>query len=195
MAIPDVLTRRYTQLFRFYDRDGDGHHSLEQDFAPVASNLEARWHGLVPPFANLLQLLLSTYAHENSRRDSNGSGTVELQEFLDSHQPVVAAYRADPAAARIFIERAAGGFFDVLDLDRDGVLELADVQAFAVAYGHPVEGIAANLDQMLSELQLPPGRLPRTAFLTLVEQYWFDPSPDVPGRLLFGGVSTAAPAR
>ena len=189
MAIPDVLTRRYTQLFRFYDRDGDGHHSLEQDFAPVASNLEARWHGLVPPFANLLQLLLSTYAHENSRRDSNGSGTVELQEFLDSHQPVVAAYRADPAAARIFIERAAGGFFDVLDLDRDGVLELADVQAFAVAYGHPVEGIAANLDQMLSELQLPPGRLPRTAFLTLVEQYWFDPSPTAPGRRLFDGLS------
>lgn len=188
MTVPQVLIERYRRLFRFYDRDGDGLHSLEQDFAPVARSLHARWLGRVAPFTNLLQLLLNTYAHENSRRDSDGNGTVELTEFVASHSAVVAAYQADPGAARAFIARSAGDFFDVLDLDGDGALEVADLQAFAAAYGHPVEGIAANLDRMLSELQLPPGRLPRDAFLTLVEQYWFDPSPGVPGRLLFSGI-------
>ncbi len=41
---------------------------------------------------------------------------------------------------------------------------------------------------MLAALGLPHGRLPRQAFLTLVEQYWFDPSPEAPGRHLFDGV-------
>ncbi len=188
MAVPQVLIERYRRLFRFYDRDGDGLHSLERDFNPVARSIHARWQGHVPPFADLLQLLLSTYEHENRRRDQDRNGTVELDEFVHSHQSVVAAYEANRDAARAFIARAAGGFFDVLDLDRDGALELADLEAFAAAYGHPVEGIAANLDQILRELELPAGRLPRQAFLTLVEQYWFDPSPTTPGRLLFGGV-------
>ena len=67
-----------------------------------------------------------------------------------------------------------------------------------LAEGHQVvgidnlsTGIAANLDQMLNELGLPAGRLPREAFLTLVEQYWFEPSPTAPGRLLFSGVPDA----
>ncbi len=188
MRVPQVLIDRYRRLFRFYDRDGDGVHSLAQDFAPVARSIDARWQGRRPPFANLLQLLLDTYAHEQQRRDSDGNGVVTLREFVDSHQRVLAAYQANPEQARVFIERAAGGFFDVLDLDGDGVLELADLQAFAAAYGHPVEGIAANLAAMLGELGLSPERLPRAVFLTLLEQYWFDPSPKAPGRLLFGGL-------
>ena len=149
----------------------------------------SRWQGRLPPFPDLLELLLSTYEHENGRRDRDGNGSVELDEFVASHSAVLEAYQANRDAARAFIARSAGGFFDVLDLDRDGTLELADLQAFAAAYGHPVEGIAANLEQMLRELQLPPGRLPREAFLILVEQYWFDPSPTAPGRLLFSGLS------
>jgi len=56
------------------------------------------------------------------------------------------AFQAQPEEARRFIERAAGGFFDVLNLNSDAV------------------------------------------FLELVEQFWFDPSPTAPGRLLFGCV-------
>lgn len=188
MQIPQPLVVRYRRLFRFYDRDGDGLHTLAGDFTPVAERINARWGDRPTPFPNLLQLLLDTYAHENSRRDSDHSGSVDLLEFVASHGRVLAAFLASPEPARSFIDRAAGGFFDLLDLDADGVLELADLQAFASAYDHPVEGIAANLDAMLAELQLPPGRLPRAAFLTLVEQYWFDPSPDVPGRRLFDGM-------
>jgi len=188
MQIPAVLVARYTRLFRFYDRDGDGVHTLSGDFTPVAERINARWGDRSTPSPNLLQLLLDTYAHENSRRDSDGSGSVDLKEFIDSHGRVLTAFLASPGPARAFIDRAAGGFFDLLDLDGDGALELADLQAFAAAYDHPVDGIGANLDAMLAELGLPPGRLPRTAFLTLVEQYWFDASPCAPGRRLFDGV-------
>ena len=192
MQIPAALVERYMRLFRFEDRDGDGLHSVAGDFLPVAESLHARWGERRTPVPNLLQVLKDTYAHENSRRDADGNGSVDLQEFIASHVRVLEAFRATPERARRFIDQAAGGFFDVLDLDGDGFLQLEDVQAFAAAYGHPVEGIAANLDGMLAELGLPPGQLPRQAFLTLVEQYWFDPSPSVPGRRLFDGVAPAA---
>ncbi len=187
--LPPALVRRYRQLFRFYDRQGDGDLGLESDFLPAATSLAARWQGRPAPFPDLFGLLMATYRHEQRRRDADGSGGVDEQEFVASHAPVLAAFQRSPDQARSFMERAAGGFFDVLDLDRDGCLQLADLEAYATAYAKPTAGIAANLRRMLDGLQLPPeqprDQLPREVFLTLVAQYWFDPSPDVPGRWLF----------
>lgn len=102
---------------------------------------------------------------------------------------MLAAFQRLPEQAKAFIERAAGGFFDVLDLDGDGYLQLADLEAYATAYAKPTAGIATNLRRMLDGLNLPPeqprDQLSRDVFLTLVTQYWFDPSPEVPGRWLF----------
>lgn len=186
MAIDPVLEARYRQLFRFYDRDGDGVHTLAGDFEPVAHALTDRWGERPTPFPDLLHLLISTYAHENHRRDVECTGQVGVEAFVASHGRVNEAFQAQPQEAQAFIATAAGGFFDILDLDGDGVLTLEDVQAFASAYGHGTAGVAANLARMLGEWQLPPDRLPRAVFLELVEQFWFDPSPTVPGRLLFG---------
>ncbi|MCP9850850.1 EF-hand domain-containing protein [Cyanobium sp. Morenito 9A2] len=190
-SLPAQLIHRYRRLFAFYDRDGDGRHTLGGDFEPVAARLAERWQGRTTPFPDLLRLLLDTYRHENKRRDGNHDGQVDQGEFVASHRRVFATFNLDPEAARVFIARSAGGFFTVLDLDGDGVLELNDLAAFAAAYGHPTEGIAENLNGMLAALGLPPDRLPREAFLTLVEQYWFDPSPGAPGRQLFDGVGLA----
>ncbi|MFY8148913.1 MAG: EF-hand domain-containing protein [Prochlorococcaceae cyanobacterium] len=190
--LPVELIRRYLRLFSFYDRDGDGRHTLQGDFDPVAQQIAGRWQGRRSPFPDLLQLLLDTYRHENERRDLDHDGQVDRQEFVASHGRVFQAFRRDPEAARRFMAQAAGGFFDVLDLDGDGLLRLDDLAAFAAAYGHSTDGIAANLNAMLAALQLPPGQLPRPAFLTLVEQYWFDPSPEAPGRLLFDGLGLTA---
>lgn len=187
-TLPGQLIQRYLRLFAFYDRDGDGRHTLSGDFEPVAARIAARWQGRSTPFPNLLQLLLDTYQHENERRDRDHDGQVNQEEFVASHIRVFVAFMADPNGARRFIARSAGGFFDVLDLDGDGVLDLDDLAAFAAAYGHPTDGIPANVNSMLAALGLRPGRLPREAFLTLVEQYWFDPSQEAPGRHLFDGV-------
>lgn len=166
MQLPQALAARYRHLFRFYDRDGDGVHTLAGDFRPVAERINARWADRPTPVPNLLQLLLDTYAHENSRRDSDSNGSVELQEFVDSHGRVFVAFLASPGPARAFVNRAAGGFFDLLDLDLDGdsALVLADLQAFAAVYDHPVDGIADNLDAMLAELGLPRVAFPGLRF-------------------------------
>ena len=187
--LPPELVQRYRQLFRFYDRQGDGELELEADFQPAATSLAGRWQGLSTPFPDLYGLLMATYRHEQQRRDADGSGGVDEQEFVASHRPVLGAFRAFPDQARAFIERAAGGFFDVLDVDGDGCLQLGDLEAYALAYAKPTAGIAANLLRMLDGLNLPPeqprDQLPRDVFLTLVAQYWFDVSPDAPGRWLF----------
>lgn len=179
------LRRRYRQLFRFYDVEGDGLLTLEGDHLKAAEVLAARWQGGDTPFPNLLQLLTATYRHEMDRRDLDHNGEVDEREFLRSHEPVIEAFAALRQQAEAFIARAAGGFFDCLDLDRDGVLGVADLEAYAAAYGKPIDGIRANLARMLAAFDRPPDHLPRDVFLTLVMQYWFDPSPDVPGRWLF----------
>lgn len=180
-----VLQRRYRRLFRFYDVQGDGMLSMASDFRQVAEAIAARWQGRKAPLPNVLQMLIDVYQHETDRRDRNSNGEVDEQEFVDSHVSVLAAFANQPQQSEAFIARAAGGFFDCLDLDGDGVLELADLEAFASAYGKPTGGMRANLARMLAVFDLPPDRLPRQVFLTLVTQYWFDPSPDVPGRWLF----------
>jgi len=183
--INSELQRRYRRLFHFYDAQSDGVLSLDSDFRPAAEAIAARWQGQVTPFPNLLALLMETYRHENARRDLDHSGEVDPEEFVQSHASVIAAFGRLPEQARAFMARAAGGFFDCLDLNGDGELELDDLEAYARAYGKPTGGIRANLARMLAAFDLPPDRLPKAVFLTLVEQYWFDPSPDVPGRWLF----------
>jgi hypothetical protein len=187
------LQRRYRRLFHFYDLQGDGRLSMERGLRQVAEAIAGRWQGRTAPFPNILQLLIDTYQHETVRRDLNTDGEVDEQDFVDSHASAVAAYASRREQAEAFIAKAAGGFFDCLDLDRDGVLELADLEAYASAYGKPTSGIRANLARMLAAFELPPDRLPRQVFLNLVAQYWFDPSPTVPGRWLFALDATDDP--
>ena len=168
-------------MFHCYDVNGDGTLSFESDFPPAAEAITARWHGRRTPFPDLLGLLTATYQHENQRHDLGRSGEVDEQQFVQSHAGVIEAFARTPAAAMAFIERAAGGFFDCLDLNGDGIFELDDLEAYAMAYGKSTMGICANLARMLAAFELPPDRLPRETFLTLVAQYWFDPSRSVPG--------------
>ncbi|MCP9830710.1 EF-hand domain-containing protein [Synechococcus sp. HJ21-Hayes] len=185
MPIPQALVERYRRLFRFYDRDRDGSHSLSGDFQPVAEELHGRWGDRPTPFPDLLALLLSTYSHEVERRDLDGNGVVDEEEFVASHAVVIEAFGRLPLQARAFIAQSAGRFFDCLDLDGDGCLDLADLEAYASAFGQPTGGIQSNLARMLAAFDLPPDRLPKAVFLELVAQYWFDPSGEAPGRWLF----------
>ena len=185
MTIPLALQQRYRRLFCFYDRSGDGLLTLADDHGPAAEVLAARWQGRETPFPDLLGLLLATYRHEGERRDLDGNGAVDEEEFVASHASVIEAFGRLPEEARAFIAKSAGGFFDCLDLDRDGCLDLADLESYAGAYGLPTAGIQANLTRMLSAFDLPPDRLPKAVFLELVAQYWFDPSDEAPGRWLF----------
>ena len=138
-ADPAALEDRYQKLFHFYDRDSDDQLTLEGDFEPVTRRLEARWGDRPTPFPHLLQLLLSTYAAENSRRDRSHSGSVDQPEFVNCHERVIAAYLANPDQVRAFIERSAGGLFDVLDLDGDGdgVLLPADLAGLRLGVRPP----------------------------------------------------------
>jgi len=185
MTIPFTLQQRYRLLFRLYDRSGDGRLTLADDHGPAAEALAARWQGMNTPFPDLLGLLLATYRHEGERRDLDGNGAVDEEEFVASHASVIEAFGRLPEQARAFIAKSAGGFFDCLDLDCDGCLDLADLEAYAGAFGRPIAGIQANLARMLEAFDLPPDRLPKAVFLELVVQYWFDASGEAPGRWLF----------
>ena len=63
------------------------------------------------------------------------------QAFVDSHEEVVSAFARLPVQARIFIAKAAVGFLDCLNLNWDGVLELAMAGARADGEGFVASAI------------------------------------------------------
>ncbi len=121
-------------MFLFYDVIGEVKISMEFDFRPVAKILAARWQNLTTPFANMLDLLIATYQHETDRRDLNHDAMVDELELVQSHTPIISAFNILRDQAEGFVALAAGGFFDCLDLNRDGVLELADLEPYASSY-------------------------------------------------------------
>ena len=81
------------------------------------------------------------------------------QAFVESHEEVVSAFARLPVQARIFIARPAFGFLDCLNLNRDGVLELAMAAARAEGEGSVASAIqcAARMNVAgLDDLYEPP---------------------------------------
>jgi Ca2+-binding EF-hand superfamily protein len=145
------LFQRFQRLFQFLDRNNDGFVEYKTDLLPVAEQLASRkFKEGTAEYLALFKLLSETYQWENSRRDRNHDGKVTMEEFVPGHEHIVEQMAANPDAGLDFIAKAAGGFFDVLDLDGDGYLSLMDVQAYAHAYGKEGEWVAENFNQLIN---------------------------------------------
>lgn len=191
--LPPSLTQRLLRLFRFMDRNGDGVVEYEADLLEVAKIIARRKFAEgTPDYQALFELLAYTYARENSRRDLNHDGQVTATEFLEGHERLAQRMAAHPAEGIAFIEQSAGGFFDVLDLDGDGYLSLADVQDYANAYGKGGDWVRTNFIQLLA-VGMPGDRaeastagMSKALFLELVRHFWFESDQSLPGSHLFG---------
>lgn len=87
VSLPAELMRRYRRLLGFYDRDGDGRHTLEGDFQPVAVRIARRWQGRPSRFPDLLGLLLDTYRHEAAAGLSDAGGAVLVRSLAGGPRP------------------------------------------------------------------------------------------------------------
>ncbi|MDG2991790.1 EF-hand domain-containing protein [Candidatus Synechococcus calcipolaris G9] len=188
------LTDRLLRLFRFMDRNRDGVIEYEADLVAIAQKIAQRkFPDTTPDYQGLFELLAKTYSWENSRRDINRDGKVTPDEFLEGHQKLAKQMTASPTQGIEFIAKAAGGFFDVLDLDGDGYLSLEDVQDYANAYEKGGDWVAANFRSLIAE-GLPENAsdemidrgMSKSQFLELVRQFWFEPDESLPGSRLFG---------
>lgn len=193
--LPENLSKRLLRLFRFMDRNGDGIVEYEADLLEVAKIIARRkYPEATPEYEHLFALLARTYKGENARRDLNWDGKVTPDEFLAGHQKLAQLMTAFPAQGVAFIAQAAGGFFDVLDLDGDGYLSLTDAQDYADAYCKGGDWVGANFTRLLAsdvtnDLTSPPlpaQGMSKAQFLELVRQFWFEPDENLPGSCLFG---------
>ena len=82
----------------------------------------------------MLDFLIAPYQHETDSGDLNHDAMVDEQDFVQSHTPIISAFNILRDQAEAFVALAADGFFDCLDLNRDGVLELADLEPYASSY-------------------------------------------------------------
>lgn len=192
--LPITLTKRLLRLFRFMDQNRDGVIEYEADLLAIAQKIAQRKFPTgTPDYQDLFELLAKTYSWENTRRDLNKDGKVTPDEFLEGHQKLAKQMAASPRQGIEFIAKAAGGFFDILDLDGDGYLSLSDVQDYANAYGKGGDWVEANFRALIAS-NLPENTpeeviqrgMPKAQFLELVRQFWFEPDDSLPGSRLFG---------
>lgn len=193
--LPESLSKRLLRLFQFMDRNGDGVVEYEADLVEVAQRIAQRkFPATTSDYQELFDLLTRTYDWENSRRDLNRDGKVTPEEFLEGHRRLAKLMAAFPAEGVAFIAKSAGGFFDILDLDGDGYLVLADVQAYADAYCKGGDWVATNFTHLLASgvaagaatPEAPAEGMSKAQFLELVRQFWFEPEDNLPGSQLFG---------
>ncbi|WP_239651668.1 EF-hand domain-containing protein [Neosynechococcus sphagnicola] len=172
------------------DRNSDGVVEYETDLLEVAKLIAQRkFPEATPDYQELFDLLARTYNWENTRRDLDHDGKVTPNEFIQGHEQLAKQMAAHPSEGIAFIAKAAGGFFDILDLDGDGYLSLADVQDYADAYCKGGDWVAANFTQLLDSAAAGDAStlgMSKALFLELVRQFWFESDQTLPGSHLFG---------
>jgi len=178
-----VSVAKFTYAFHCLDLDGDGTLASE-DFLRLASRLTALrgWREDDPRAGRMRRDLLDYWEMVCMLSDHDGSGTVELSEWLVFHALMIDETRefgAPPPWADAMIE----ALLSAVDSDGDGCIDLAEYGQFLAAIGSEMAPEAAfhRLDLDGS------GWLDLQELMTLMGEYLVSTSAEEPGNFLLTG--------
>jgi len=178
-----VSVAKFSYAFQCLDRDANGVLGAE-DFVSVAAGL-ARLRGWPDgdPRVDTMQTELTDYWEMLCMlSDEDGSGAVDLDEWLAFHQMMIAEtkeFGAAPPWALALVE----ALLAALDADGDGKIDLGEYAHFLAAIGSEMEPTAAfqKLDVDGS------GFLELSELGTLIAEYMTSTSVEEPGNYLLTG--------
>ncbi len=181
----DVKAQKFSTLFRWFDRNGDGQLTRDdfQQMAEMFTGLvreddEENAAAMRAAFEAWWQVLLT-------HGDRDGSGQISPQEFIT----VMEADVTDPRHFEEAVLAIVDALMRALDTNQDGVLSQAEyVRMYDVLGIPPVHSEAAFrlLDQDGD------GSLSHAEFRTAITEFYLSDDPKAPGNWLLGPIDQSA---
>ncbi|WP_030772476.1 EF-hand domain-containing protein [Streptomyces sp. NRRL F-2664] len=174
---------KYAQWFRGADVDGDGF--ITQKDVRLMSGRYIAARDTAPDSATgrrLTEAMDDFWAHVIAPMDQDGDGKVDLREMTEGFKRAL----TDRALAPQQTGPATDLFFDLADLNADGVIDQAEFQQMfgrvADVPGEDCAAVFAALDRNGS------GGLDRAEFHQALQEFFYGTDPDAPATHLFGRV-------
>ncbi|MFI5809271.1 EF-hand domain-containing protein [Streptomyces sp. NPDC051561] len=172
---------KYGQWFRGADIDGDGF-ITQQDVRKMSERyITAR--GTAPDSVTSRRLtegMDTFWANVIAPMDQDGDGKVDLREMTEGFRRVL----TDPALYPDQIEPVTNCFFDLVDLNGDGMIDQVEFQQmFASVAGVPGRDCAAVFAALDRDGS---GALDRAEFHQALTEFFYGNDPDAPANHLFG---------
>jgi Ca2+-binding EF-hand superfamily protein len=178
-----ALQRRKVQLrFALLDTDGNGYLSQE-DYDLVTLRLCAAF-GHLPGTADYDRVhnaYLQLWEQLRSRMDTEDSGRISLQQFMDGCEKLI---REQPAeGAHPPVHDPVGLIFDMVDSDQNGVIDLREFTTWMHSYGVGPQDTVEAFDLLDAD---DDGVLSRPELAAAAEAFYASTDPADVGNWLFG---------
>ncbi|WP_026212542.1 EF-hand domain-containing protein [Longispora albida] len=175
---------KYGQWFRGADVDGDGF--ITQDDVRMMSERYIAARGTAPGSSTARQLtdgMDGFWANVIAPMDQDGDGKVDVREMTEGFRRVL----TDRAMYPEQIAPVTNCFFDLVDLNGDGTISMAEFQQmFDSVAGVSSEDCAAVFTALDHDGS---GALSRAEFHQAVTEFFYGNDPDAPANHLFGKVT------
>jgi len=181
--------QKMSHMFDVYDRDRDGYleeddyHRVIDNFAAVRSLKPAE-----PGYQAIHDAYMRVWHHLRGHADTNRDDRVNLEEMLAYNERLISSEEAFHSD----VLEIGGVLFNVLDLDRDGVVGEAEYRTFCLCLGID----ESRSHEAFAKLDTNgDGRVNMEDTVRLVREFYLSDEPDSPGNWFFGPLGTPVGGR
>lgn len=177
--LTELQTRKWTRLFHVYDADGNG--VVEKtDFETIFQNVAVA-RNLTPgspEYQKLHAKFMEDWEYLQKDVDKNNNGQIDIQEWLEHGE-----HRINSPEMYQTVIDLANQMFELLDLDGNGVISLAEYKTVLQSWRVSEDVAAENFPKL--DLN-GDGAINKDEFVELVRQFHTSDDPDSPGNFFFG---------
>lgn len=181
MGLTDLQRRKYEALFRAYDVDENQvlERSDHTDIVENACKLRG-YHPHTREYHDFHAKMIGIWEDLEALADADGDFTVGPDEWLEFYE----SFHNTPREKYDQVIGARNGLMiDMVDLDGDNALNLAEYRQFLECYHIDGQHGATSFPKL--DLN-GDGRISKPELLQLMEQWVFSDDPASPGNYLFG---------
>lgn len=178
-----ALQRRKLQLrFALLDTDANGHLSQE-DYDLVALRLCAAFGHLpgTEAYERVHQAYLTLWEQLRALMDTEGTGQISLQQFMDGCEKLIAERSGDGVYPPV--HDPVDLIFDMVDSDRNGVIDLREFTTWMHSYGVGPQDTVEAFDLLDAD---DDGVLNREELSAAAAAFYSSTDPADVGNYLFG---------
>jgi Ca2+-binding EF-hand superfamily protein len=179
--LTELQKKKLSYYFQAFDVDKNG--VLEEsDFDRIVDAYTEAYQ--IKQDSDTYQYISSTFAKKRwdslaKEADTNADNKVTLDEWLSYHEKLLNDSKSDFLWLKI-----TSALYDVLDVDKDGFLDLEEYKTMYKIYGFGNESLATEI---FSKLDFDgDDKIRKNDVMNLVADFYLSDNPVAPGNLFFG---------